>query len=118
MTAIRAEELLNRKVGRFSKHQARQWISDPSLKQVLGEVRGPHWKELVKQIRDVESKIDNVSSSVEKKELKIEKSKLKSKLAAVTVSGLGHRKLVTNKTEPSFIHSGLTIFIPIECFAI
>ena len=42
-----------------------------------------------------------------KKELKTEKSELKSKLAAVTVSGLGHRKLKTNKKEPSFVHSGL-----------
>ena len=107
MTAIRVEELLNRKVGRFLNHRSEKWNSDPSLKQVLGEVRSPHWKELVKQIRDVESKIDNASSSVEKKELKIEKSKLKSKLAAVTVSGLGHRKLNTNKKEPSFVHSGL-----------
>ena len=107
MTAIRAEELLSRKVGRFSNHEARQWNSDPSLKQVLGEVRGPHWKEHVNQIRDVESKIDNASSSEEKKKLKTEKSKLKSKLAAVTVSGLGHRKLNTNKKEPPFVHSGL-----------
>jgi hypothetical protein len=74
MTAIRAEELLNRKVGRFCKPQSTvQWNSDPSLKQVLGEVRGPHWKELVEQIRDVESKIDKASSSEEKKELKTEK---------------------------------------------
>ena len=72
MTAIRAEELLNRKVGRFCNHKALQWISDPSLKQVLGEVRGPHWKELVNEIRVVESKIDNASSSEEKKELKTE----------------------------------------------
>ena len=70
MTAIPAEELLNRKVGRFSYYKALQWISDPSLKQVLGEIRGPHWKELVKQIRDVESKIDKASSSEEKKKLK------------------------------------------------
>jgi hypothetical protein len=38
---------------------------------------------------------------------KLRKSKLKSKLAAVTVSGLGHRKLNTNKKEPPFVHSGL-----------
>lgn len=107
MTAIRAEELLNRKVGRFLNHHSVKWNSDPSLEQILGEIRSPHWKVLINEIREVESNIDKASSAEEKKKLKTEKSELKSKLAAVTISGLGHRKLTTNKTEPPFVHSGL-----------
>ena len=107
MKVIRAEELLNRKVGRFFSHHSVKWNSDPSLKQVLDEVRSPHWKELVEKIRKVENLINKASTSEEKKKLETEKSLLKSKLAAVTISGLGHRKLSKNKLEPQFIHSGL-----------
>ena len=107
MTALRVEELLNRKVGRFLSHHSIKWNSDPSLKQVLGEVRGSHWEKLVEKIRKVENSINKVSTSEEKKKLETEKSSLKSKLAAVTISGLGHRKLSKNKLEPQFIHSGL-----------
>ena len=107
MTALRVEELLNRKVGRFLSHHSIKWNSDPSLKQVLGEVRGPHWEKLVEKIRKVENSINKVSTSEEKKKFETEKSSLKSKLAAVTISGLGHRKLSKNKLEPQFIHSGL-----------
>jgi len=107
MTAIRAEELLNRKIGRFLTHFANRWSSNPSLKDVLGEVRGSHWKSKVDEIRQLEVRINSDISETHSKELKTKKSKLKSELPAVMISGVGNRKSSARKTEPSFVHSGL-----------
>lgn len=107
MTAIRAEELLKRKVGRFLTHFANRWSSNSSLKDVLGEVRGSHWKAKVDEIRQLEVKINSDISETHSRDLKTKKSKLKSELPAVMISGVGNRKPRINKTEPSFVHSGL-----------
>ena len=107
MTAIRAEELLKRKVGRFFTHFANKWSSNPSLNNVLVEVRGSHWKSKVEEIRQLEAKINSDISETHSKELKTKKRKLKSELPAVMISGVGDRKSSARKTEPSFDHSGL-----------
>ena len=107
MTVIRAEELLTRKVGRFLTHFADGWSSNPSLKHVLGEVRGSHWKTKIEEIRQIEAKINSDISETDTKELTNKKRKLKSELPAVMISGVGNRKSSARKTEPAFVHSGL-----------
>ena len=107
MTAIAAEELLDRKVGRFLTHFANKYSSLVSLNDLLNEIKGSHWEDLVSRIRKIDLEIEKERNESKLKELKEQKRLLKSELAAVTLSGVGHRKEPTNKTEPSFAPSGL-----------
>lgn len=93
MSAIRAEELLDRKISRFNSVRSKTSSSDYSLREFLGEVRGAQHKVLVQQIRE---------ESCEKKQ-----KALKTSLPGVTLSGVGNRKSKDALTEPNFEHSGL-----------
>ena len=93
MTAIRAEELLGRKVSRFNSVISKKRFSNYSLRQCLGEVRGANHKALVVKIRNASSKI--------------ERDALKKKLPCISLSGVGNRKDKKDIIEPHFEHSGL-----------
>jgi len=93
MKAIRAEELLDRKISRFDGVKAINRSSDYSLREYLGEVRGTKHENAVAKIRN--------ESCVEKQKV------LKTKLPCVTLSGVGDRKAKATATEPHFDHSGL-----------
>ena len=54
MTAIAAEELLDRKVGRFLSHFANKYSSLVSLNDLLNEIKGSHWEDLVSRIRKID----------------------------------------------------------------
>ena len=93
MKAIRAEELLDRKISRFDSHFSLQSSSDYSLRQCLGEVRGGSHMELIHQIRKEREKAIRVE--------------LKAQLPCVTISGVGQRKGKADISDPPFHHSGL-----------
>jgi hypothetical protein len=93
MKAIRAEELLDRKISRFDSHFSLQSSSDYSLRQCLGEVRGGEHKDLIEQIRYEQQKQ--------------KRDELKSQLPCVSLSGLGNRKGKHDISDPTFHHSGL-----------
>ena len=93
MTAIRAEELLGRKVSRFNGVRSKRSSSDYSLRQCLGEVRGTKHKALVEKIRNASRKT--------------ERDALKKKLPCISLSGAGNRNDKKDIIEPHFEHSGL-----------
>ena len=93
MSAIRAEELLDRKISRFNSVRSKKSSSDYSLREFLGEVRGAKHENLVQKIR---------KEPCEKKQ-----KALKTSLPCVTLSGVGNRKSKDARTEPHFEHSGL-----------
>ena len=94
MSAIRAEELLDRKISRFNSVRSKKSSSDYSLRKFLGEVRGAKHENLVQKIR---------KEPCEKKQ-KALKQKL---LPCVMLSGVGNRKSKNALKEPIFEHSGL-----------
>ena len=72
MTAIAAEELLDRKVGRFLSHFANKYSSLVSLNDLLNEIKGSHWEDLVSRIRKIDLEIEK-----ERNESKLKNSKNK-----------------------------------------
>ena len=94
MKAIRAEELLERKVSRFNSVRSKKSSSDYSLRKFLGEVRGANHKVLIRKIR---------KEPCEKKQ-KALKQRL---LPCIMLSGVGDRNDSKKKEEPDFEHNGL-----------
>ena len=105
MTLICAEELLERKIGRFSSHFSKKRSSDYSLREFLGEVRGSSWKSKINEIRIADSEVHKITSAEIKKIESSKVKKLKSSLPCVTISGIGDRSMKDEYSK--FIHSGL-----------
>jgi hypothetical protein len=105
MTLICAEELLERKIGRFNSHFYKKRSSDYSLREFLGEVRGSDWKSKITEIRKADLEVHKIPSSEIEKVESLKVKKLKSSLPCVTISGVGDRGMKDEHSK--FIHSGL-----------
>jgi hypothetical protein len=87
------EELFNRQISYFVSHFEQTKARDISLSNLIDEIRNGIHEELIHRIRNEPNK------SI--------RSKLKSKLPAVTISGVGNRMQKSESSEEEWSHSGL-----------